>query len=265
MSDLFRLTRRFTTLFLLIFILASCKSKKIISEGTLDTKMSSKALIKAHYQNELDYKTLSGKIKIEYSDGKATQSVGVSLRMKKGEAIWLSAPLGIVKVYITPERVSFYNKLENTYFDGDFSYLTKLLGTELDFEKLERLLLGEALFDLRDTRYDLTVLGDNYSLKPKKPIEHLKILFELEPQNFKMASQQLSQPMRQRLLEINYKNYQKIDKWILPNEILILAIDRDQRNKIDLEYRNMEFDRTLNFPYKIPKGFDEIVLSKNDI
>lgn len=265
MSEVFRLTRRFLGLCTLFLVIVSCKSKKIVSDGSVDAKMSAKALIKAHYQNQLDFKTLSGKIKIEYTDGTSSQSVGVTLRMKNDEAIWLSAPLGIVKVYITPERVSFYNKLENTYFDGDFTYLSRLLGTDLDFKKVQSLLLGEAMFDLREAKYEVSLSGENYTLKPKKSFELFKILFELEPKNFKMASQQLSQSNRQRLLEISYTNYQKIDKWILPNEIMILAKDRNQNNKIDLEYRSMEFDRTLNFPYKIPKGFKEIVLTKDDL
>jgi hypothetical protein len=75
-----------------------------------------------------------------------------------------------------------------------------------------------------------------------------------------MATQQLSQPWKKRLLEIRYKNYQEKDARILPNEIGITAIDTDERTTIAIEYRNIEFNRSLNFPYKIPKGFDEIVL-----
>ncbi|WP_337251786.1 DUF4292 domain-containing protein [Maribacter halichondriae] len=265
MMNVPRFALRFLVLGAFLFLASSCKSKKIISDGTLDANISAKNLIKTHYQNQLDFKTITGKIKIEYSDGDDAQSVGVSLRMKKDEAIWMSAPLGIVKAYITPDRVSFYNKLENTYFDGDFTYLTQLLGTELDFKKVQNLLLGEALFDLRKAKYSVTSTGETYLLKPKVPIELFKILFEIEPKNFKMASQQLSQPSQKRLLNINYKNYQKINKWILPNEVYILATEGTNRNTINLEYRNMQFDEPVNFPYKIPNGYDEIVLSKNDI
>lgn len=248
-----------------LILVSSCKSRKIISDGTLDANISAKNLIRAHYQNELNFRTLRGKVKIEYSDGEDEQSVSVSLRMKKDEAIWMSAPLGIVKAYITPNRVSFYNKLENTYFDGDFSYLSQLLGTDLDFKKVQNLLLGEALFDLRKSKYDVSVAKGNYLLIPKQPLELFKILFEIEPKNYKMASQQLSQSSRKRLLNIDYKNYQKIHKWILPNEILILATEGARINTIALEYRNMQFDETVSFPYRIPKGYDEIVLTKNDL
>ena len=243
----------------------SCKSNKISSEGSLDANISAKAVIKTHYQRQLNFNTLSGRLKIEYSDGESSQGVSVSFRMKKDEAIWMSAPLGIVKAYITPERVSFYNKLQNEYFDGDFSYLSELLGTELDFDKLQNLLLGNALFDLREEKYKVSIAQGNYELKLKKPMEPIKVLFQIEPRSFKMASQQLSQPLQKRLLDIKYKNYQKINKWILPKELFIVAIEGDKRNQIVIEYRNIEYNRTLRFPYNIPKGFNEIVLNKDGI
>lgn len=265
MAPQFQSTLRWMQIGVFCLLILSCKSNKVLTSGAVDEKLSAKAIINTHYQNQIDFKTLVGKMKIAYSDGESDQSVGVSLRMEKDKAIWISAPLGIVKAYITPNRVSFYNKLENEYFDGDFSYLSNLLGTEFDFEKVQNLLLGQALFDLKEGKYDITVTDENYQLKPRKAAELFKTLFQIEPKNFKMATQQLSQPLKKRLLEINYKNYQKIDKWVLPNEIGIVAIDKAVKNTIAIEYRNIEFNRPLNFPYKIPKGFKEIVLTKDGI
>src|SRR5690606_28803382 len=183
----------------------------------INEDISAKAVIRNHYYSHINFKTLSGRMKIDYSDGSATQSVSVTFRMEKDKAIWLSAPLGIVKAYITPDRVSFYNKLDNEYFDGDFSYLSQLLGTDLDFEKVQNLLLGDALFDLRDEKYSMDITNKYYQLKPKRSGDLFKTLFQIEPLNYKMASQQISQPWKKRLLEINYNDYQKISNWILPD------------------------------------------------
>ena len=244
----------------LIALTLSCKSGKIISDAKADKSLSARVIIKNHYKNQLEFKTLTGRIKIDYSDGYSTQSMGVSLRMEKDKASWISAPLGVVKALITPDRVSFYNKLDNQYFDGDFRYLSRMLGTDVDFEIVQNLLLGQALLDLREEKYLAEVNGDNYELKPKKAMELFKPLFRIEPGNYKLAAQQLAQPWKKRLLEIRYKNYQQRDERILPNEIGIVAIEMNQRTTIAIEYRNMEFNRRINFPYKIPKGFEEIVL-----
>ncbi len=252
--------QKWLTFFVLALLISSCRSGKIATDGKIDENLTARAIIRNHYRNQLDFKTLSGRMRVDYSEGGASQSVGVSLRMEKDKAIWMSAPLGVVKAYITPTRVSFYNKLQNEYFDGNFSYLSNLLGTELDFDKVQNLLLGQSILDLRKEKYEATVIGETYELKPVKAIDLFKILFRIEPGNFKMTTQQLSQPWKKRLLEINYKNYQERDSRILPDEIGITAIEDLDRTTIAIEYRNIEFNKPLNFPYKIPEGFEKIVL-----
>ena len=238
----------------------SCKSSRAVVDGGFDANLPAKVIIRNHYKNQSEFKTLSGRIKIDFSDGESTQSFSVSLRMEKDKAIWISAPLGMVKAYITPDRVSFYNKLQNEYFDGNFAYLSNLLGTDLDFDKVQNLLLGQALFDLRDGKYNSMANGTAYELKPREVMSAIKTSYLIDPQNFKIETQQLSQPLRKRLLEVRYKDYQKKDNLILPDEIGITSIDTDHRNIIDLAYRNIEINRPLKFPYEIPSGYDEILL-----
>ncbi|NKI26805.1 DUF4292 domain-containing protein [Arenibacter sp. 6A1] len=260
MKNRIQKVQKWAVLYIFVIMAVSCKSTKISSDGTVDENMSAKAVIRNHYYSHLNFKTLSGRIKVDYSDGHGSQGVNVSIRMEKDKAIWLSAPLGVVKAFITPKRVSFYNKLDNEYFDGDFSYLSKLLGTDIDFEKIQSLLLGEALVDLRDDKYAVAIKDGNYELKPQKVADLLKTLFVVEPQNFKMASQLLAQPLKNRMLAIEYKNYQKISNWVLPNHIQITTMEGDKTNNIDIQYRNMEFNRALNFNYNIPNGYKQIVL-----
>ena len=220
--------------FCLLLLILSCKSnKKVVEVGTIKN-LPTRTIISNHYENDINFRTISGKIKIDYSEGRSTQSVGVSLRMKKDEAIWISAPLGVIKAYITPGRVSFYNKLQNEYFDGDFSYFNNILGFEVDFFQIQNLLLGQALFDLRETKYASKTNGKTYELAPKKGSELLKTIFFVEPDHFKLARQQLSQPTRKRLLDIHYRKYQEKGKHILPNEIGIVAIETMNRTFIDI-------------------------------
>ncbi|MEM6894924.1 MAG: DUF4292 domain-containing protein [Bacteroidota bacterium] len=241
--------------------LSSCKSTKTIAGGELDRSLSTKRIIAKHYEDKADFKTLRGKVKIEYAKGDDEQGISVSLRMEKDKVIWLSAPLGVVKAKITPEKISFYNKLEGEYFDGDFSYLNDLLGTEVDFEIVENLLLGHTFLDLRKQKYTSSFQDNTYALKPKKANELFKILFQLEPKHFKVQAQQIAQPEKARKLNAEY-TYQNIDGRVLPKQINILASNKAELTKIDLELRNVELNRNLNFPYKIPKGYKKIALKQ---
>ncbi|WP_276389097.1 DUF4292 domain-containing protein [Eudoraea chungangensis] len=244
----------------LVLMAHSCKTKKVISDGKVDNKLSSKTIIKNHYKNTLKFNTISGRLKILYKNGTEEQSVVVSLRMEKDKTIWMSAPFGVVKALITPERVSFYNKLNNEYFDGDFGYISNLLGTDLDYSKLQNLLLGQSLFNLREDRYISSPLADYYEVKPKKAEELFKTLFWIDPSSFKIAMQQLAQPSENRFLEIVYKSYELKENQLVPQEIDILAKNQKDSTNIAIQFRNIEINKPLNFPYKIPNGYQEIVL-----
>lgn len=253
-------TRKIFSFFVLLIILSSCKTTQVLAEGEVRSDLSAKNIINNHYKSSLEYKTIRGRLKIEFDDGEKSQAFTLSLRMEKDKTIWLSAPLSIVKVLITPERVTFYNKLDNTFFDGDFSYLSKLIGTDLDFDKVQNLLLGQSIFDLKDDTYFASISDNNYQLKPKKDIDLFKKLFLIEPSNFKMALQQLSQPNNGRLLNINYKTYQNIEHKTFPDELVIEAEELGKKTLIAIAYKNIEFDQKVTFPYSIPNGYKEIVL-----
>ncbi len=257
-SRIFNNKLYFVFILVLVALLASCKAKTAVLEGDIDASISTRKIIQNHYAKALDFQTMSGKIKIDYREGETNQGVTVNLRMKKDEAIWVSAPLGIFKAYITPKRVSFYNKLEGEYFDGDFAYLTELLGYEMDFGKVQNVLIGNTVLDLREEKYASTIENEGYFLRPKQQRELFKILFSLEPQHFRVKSQQISQPEKDRFLKLDY-GYQNIDSKVAPSLVNIEAVNEDGVRIIGLDFRNIEFDRRLNFPYKIPKGFKLLV------
>ena len=83
---------------------------------------------------------MAARVKIDYVEGENSKSTTVSFRMEKDKTIWMSK-LGFIKAMITPDRVSFYNKLDNTYFDGDYALISDILGTDLDFNKVQNLIL----------------------------------------------------------------------------------------------------------------------------
>ena len=247
-----------TGMMVLLAVLTGCGSANVLSDGNIDKRLTVKTVIRNHISGAAHFRTLNGRLGIDYSDGENSQSVTVNLRMKRDEVIWLSAPLGVIKVYITPKRVSFYNKLQNEYFDGDFSYVSHLLGSDIDFEKLQNLLLGQAVIDLRDQKYELGFNESAYELKPSASLDLYKLFFEVEPRNFKLASQQLSQPQAQRLMEVRYSSYQNVQGQIVPDQVHIAAIDKNERITIGIDYKQVELNRDLSFPYKIPKGFNPV-------
>ena len=256
------LKKTFYILFISV-LLISCKSK--IVEGSTAIAMSSKNIIENHYERQFAKKTIYARLKAVYRDKDNLQTVTIKLRLEKDKTIWMSGTLlGIpfAKIIITPTKVQFYEKLNKTYFEGDFALLSDFLGTDVDFEIIQNLLIGQSILDLEEKKYTAKVQGDTYMLIPKKQEELFDILFWINPVNFKMNKQEVRQPEAQKRLTVAYAEYQKIKDEVFPRLINITAVDKTTRTFIDLEYKSVEFDRKLNFPFKTPQGYQEIYLDE---
>ena len=255
-------SRCLITVIFISFVLATgCKSTKTIRSSSGNLNLSTKQLIKENTKKAATFKTLSARVKIDIYQGEKSNGYTVNMRMEKDEKILLmSTPISVVKALITPEKVSFYNKLDNTYFEGDFKYLSDLLGTDLDFQKVQNLLLGEALFSLKDNAFEATVNEKEYVVAPKEQKALFELFYLIDPSHFKITSQQISQPQEQRLLQIDYKSYQKVDKQILPESIRVIAVEAAEEMIIELEFKAVSLNEDLRFPFKIPSGLKEIKL-----
>jgi hypothetical protein len=254
--------KQFLYIFIIAIAVTSCKSSKI-TDTNIRLGMSAKKVIKNHYNNAFDKETITARLKVKYFGKSNLPGVTASLRLKKDETIWVSLskfgfPVG--KVLITPNRVTYYEKINKTYFDGDFSLLSNWLGTELDFKKVQNLLLGQAILNLKNEKFLIDLQKDKYQLTPKKENDLFSILFLINPGNFKINSQEISQKEEKRTLTINYNNYTKVDGEIFPKEIHITASDVKNTSTIDVNYKSVMFNNPVSFPFKIPKHYKRIVL-----
>lgn len=220
--------------------------------------LNARSLIRGHYREAAQFQTLRGRLKLDYKDQETDQGFSASLRMQKDRTIWISATFGVVKVLLTPEKASFYNKLDKTFFEGDYRYISTILGAEVDFYMIQNLLLGMALTDLRKGDYEASATKDRYQLTPRRSEGVYKFLLLLEPETFRIASQQLSQPEMSRMLRIDYPGYQKVGTEIFPSEIRILASQNFEQTLISLVLRNLELNVTMNYPYEIPQGYEPV-------
>lgn len=253
---------KFPLIFLLLLIISSCGPKKAKMGTVAPEDAAVAAVVDRHYANEVDFETLQGKLAIQYQDKERSQSVNVSFRMKKDDTIWMSGNLlgiPLAKVLITPHSVQFYEKITRTYFDGDFRLLSDVLGTPLDYQKVQNLLLGQTIYDLRSERYKLTESSRGYQLEPTQE-NFLKKMFLLDAGNFKAVAQQLGQPNENRSVTVTYPEYQKISGQIFPGQIKILANDGPDNTKIDLAFKSVDFNVPVSFPFSIPSGYDEIAV-----
>jgi len=247
----------------LIFSFTSCKTKKAITNNTTTNNMYISKIIENYNQNNFNKNTLRATLKAKYKGKSSLPSVNASLRLEKDKVIWISLSKSIFslgKLMITPNRVQFYNKFDRTYFDGDFSLLSDFLGTDVNFDQVQNIFLGEAIFDLNEKDYNILQKENEIQFIPKKENKLFSVLFLLDGKTFKTNKQEIRQEEDNKILSIKYNGFENIDNVYFPKNIYIVAKDNKHLNTVNIDYKNVVFDSSLNFPFKIPNGYKEIKL-----
>ena len=246
----------------LILFLVGCKSKQTVATANASANKEVSQIIKGHYANQYDFKTLNIRANAKYDDAKQSHSLNADIRIKKDEIIWINIKffgIPMAKALITPKKVSYYEKINGTYFEGDFSMLSNWLGTDLDFQKVQNLFLGKAIDDLTKDKWVSEVVEKMFKLSLPNSSDIAKE-FYFEGANYLLKKETITQASKNRNLEIRYPSFKEEKGMFLPNEINIKA---EQKNKvtIDIEYKNTTFNENLSYPFSIPSGYTAIEIN----
>ena len=247
---------------LFIIFITACKSPAVFPSKNPIKYLPVKELTKAISKNRVDFKKFRSRVKTTYDDGKRSQQVIVNIRMEKDKAIWISANMlvPIAKILITPIKVSFFEKFQKTFFEGDISFINNQFNTNFDFEDIQNLLIGLPLADLNRGRWETISHPKYYILTPKSSKTQLRPTFFYDPSDFSLREQRFLVSETMQSLTIKYINYQRLEGEFLPREIEISLFDGRDLKRITLEYTRVDFPDQLSLPFKIPDGYKPIDL-----
>jgi hypothetical protein len=247
----------------LLIVMASCKSKAVLAEKSAEKKMSPEKILENHYANTKDFSTLYIKATAKYEDSKQTQNVSAEIKIKKDEMILVSIRfLGITmaKALITPKEVKYYEKINGQYFEGNYAALSQWLGTDLDFQKVQNMLIGEPFDDLRNKKFTSAITDQLYTLEDDSDKSASKTYY-FEAEQFLIKKQQIEQSQQQRALLIFYPNYAATNQILLPTGLVIEADQNKGKTNIKVDYNSVSFNEELSFPYSVPEGYERIFIN----
>jgi hypothetical protein len=260
----------------LVLLLFSCKIQEKDSVKLKIKARSSKFLINKLKTNEFQFETISAKAAIALTDSANKKtSFKTHLRIRKDSVIWISITaigLEAARVIITQDSVKLINRIKKQYFLGDFNYINKMFGTELDYQMLEALLIGNSLnFNENekvharvDRKKELYYLSTEKKRKVKKELqkEKEKIKKEaqvlwLDPISFKIKDILLTSPEKNRSLAGFYSEYKTIEKQFIPYKILF-QLKSKSSSTIEIDYSKFSSGKSLTFPFKISSKYAEL-------
>ena len=133
----------------LALLMVSCKTrgKKIevqpdpVLPPTLSESIpTADSIIKAIHFTDLGFKWFTARVSANTVIDSKSNSFNANLRIKRDSVIWMSISPGlgieVARVYITPDSLKFINRINNTYFKGDYRFLNSLLQIESNFQSL---------------------------------------------------------------------------------------------------------------------------------
>ncbi len=251
---------------LFLSALISCKTKQAVvattPEAPIAKSISAEEIIANHYHNKAQFTSVYIKSNVRFSDEKQTQNVTAEIKIQKDEQILVSIRfLGITmaKAMITPSSVSYYEKMNGTYFEGDFSGLSQWLGTDLNFSNIQNMLLGEAFDNLEQGKYALSKVEEGFELADLQAGKTIKS-FLLDKDNFRIQGQTIGQPEQNRKISVSYSDHVSFKEGSVPMRILINTFQPKGKTEISFNYTTVNFNEGFSFPYSIPNGYKRIII-----
>lgn len=265
--------------FALWFILAStaCRTRKELPPPAKDTLPATglncplpDSLLKNLTATDTRFEWFSARIAASAEIDKKQNAFTASLRIRKDSAIWLSITpaLGIevVRVFITKDSLKLINRVDGTFFRGDYKYLRELLQTEVNFKMIQAVLLGNIYLHYQPEQY-VSVSENGFCLLSTLRKRRIKRDLELEipdiltqeiwctPANLKVSKMEMQDYRPVRKFAVQYAAYQELESDMLPLKVLVSA-SAARSARIELEYSRLQKDKPLNLPFNIPDNYE---------
>jgi len=250
----------------LVSVAMACKSKKAVVATTPEVKAApvasdkKEANIKLLRSKNINFNTLSMKGKANLKVPGNENTVTVNVRIQRDQKIWMSitALLGIevARAVITPDSIMVLNKLQNTYVRQPFSYIYRYTSKQVSFKMLQDVLTGNTINTLFSPE---SVLEQNeqglWTLKGTQGSLGYNLNFNALQ---KPGQLNLNDAKAAQALKVEYGHYQKVNEFMMPAQITINSLSANRRVNIDFDFSKIESNVPLDFPFRVPRGYELI-------
>lgn len=278
--------------------LSSCKKKKKNNQTTTaDTTVTGpckmdyknpRTLIAEMRKSEFKFEWMTAKISCYAYGDSSSGEFEVNLRMRRDSVIWMNVlgPLNIkiARVLITKDSVKFVQYQDGTLgaqpkcFQGDFALLSSMLQTDVDYDMMQSLLVGNSVsfyeedeklrssINQGECHYTLSTIRKRKLkkvLEGQKPPQDPLQTISLDPNGFKIMNIFFLDEQT-RTFRAGYSEFTPLDSMIFPYKAQFSAKGLTRSAGMNLQYTSIKLNKATDFPFSIPDDCVPIVIPTNE-
>jgi hypothetical protein len=202
-----------------------------------------------------------------------------TIKIQKDSLIWISVNPGIgielARIVLSRDSVKIIDKINSTYYIGDYEYFNRNYKIQIDFFLLQSILLNKyfqyddteinsihknMIFEETDSNIVCVKIPIDANNQVLASIEGSKILQEIfiDRQLNKITKISIADNFEKKKMNIDYNEFQKVNKLLFPKLINLNISNESNSMDFSLKYSKVVVDKKMRFPFKISKKYKRI-------
>lgn len=225
---------------------------------------------------EIKFDTYSAKASVSLINEKSRKTeLKAQIRIKKDSLIWISfSPLlGIeaARLVLSTDSIKFINRLDKTYFTGDYAFIRSFFGTNVDYDMVQALLTGNDFNQYENENFRASVDRQEYRLtathrmkkrREARQKETPTVLVQsiwLNPESFKIVRIDLREYNDEnKKLSALYDDFVTVNGQRIPMMLFFDLWNAGKKTKVKIQVSKAELDEEQQFPFKIPENYAKL-------
>ena len=160
------------------------------------------------------------------------------------------------------------NRLNKTYFKGDYQLINELLKTPFDFDMLQALVTGNDFSYYENNIFKVGEDAKAYKIatpgrrKLKNYVANQsdmdRVLVQdlwISPDNYKIIRQQIKEISKENSkLVVDYSAFVAFDDQLLAHQIDV-SVEAEQKMKVMIDFEKVTVDEEITVPFMIPENY----------
>jgi hypothetical protein len=284
---------------LALMVMLSCKTREEATQDNPNTRRlnDKEAQELLFSKDSIPFWFFSAKLGVDYASSEQSMSFSSTVKMRIDSAFSGTitvASLVFATYLVDQDSVRFTNKKDKCYMRQNFSALSEMFGTEIEYDFFQSLVLGLPVGLDPETKYKHKNTKEYYIItsdKKKKDSRHDKdenkdenkdgkdenkdevrdnkedhdrgaeerilVQFYINTETWHLDRIAIQVPSDGVDIEINYLNRQQYDSFYLPEQTTIKIVHPDDSITITLDYNNVKINERKEIDINIPESYSE--------